>query len=537
MTSKRFMKAFVAVMLIAVFTLAAAACTTEMGTVKEPWDGLQLTVCVGPDPDTIDPALNSAVDGATLILHGFEGLYFLDENSIPAPGQAESVDISDDGLTYTFHLREGLKWSDGTPLTAHDFIYSWARAIDPDTAADYEYMFEVIKGYDEGELDVVAVDDQTLVVTLISRTTYFLELTAFPVFFPVQEAIVTANGDTWATKVDSYVGNGSYRMIEWVPGSHIIYEKNEHYWNYDALGPETIKFVLMDDDNAQLAAYNSGELWFIDTVPNDEIEALKPRDDFYIEGQIGTYYVSFNTKAPGLDNPKFREALTLAIDRDYIVTNIGKAGQIPAGAYVSLGISDATPGSSFREIGGDYYDPTADANEDNIARAKELIAEIYPDGNIPTLEYIYNVSTGHALIAQALQQMWKEIGVNVTLQVQEWATFLNTRKQGEYEIARNGWLNDYNDPIGMLDMWITGGGNNDAQWSNADYDALITQAKNTSDPEERMAILHEAEDLLFSEWVLSPIYYYVDIYMIDGRIDNFYTSPLGFKYFMYATPK
>jgi oligopeptide transport system substrate-binding protein len=283
-----------------------------------------------------------------------------------------------------------------------------------------------------------------------------------------------------------------------------------------------------------LAGFNSGTLSFIDDVPNDEIEALRPRSDFHIMGQIGTYYVSYNVKVPPLDNPKFRKAMTLAIDRDFITKNIGKAGQINAGAYVSEGISDAAPGSSFREVGGNYYDPSPEGYAANLAEAKAIIAELYPDGNVPSLSYIYNTSTGHQLIGEALQQMWADIGVTVTLEVQEWSVFLNTRKNGEYQIARNGWLNDYNDPIGMLDMWITGGGNNDAQWSNAEYDALIAKAKTTSDAAERMGYLHKMEDIIFAEWMLAPIYYYVDIYMIDDTLNGFFASPLGYKYFMYT---
>ena len=494
----------------------------------------ELVVCVGPDPDTIDPALNSAVDGATLILHGFEGLYYLDRNGTPVNGQAESVDISDDGTVYTFHLRSGLKWSDGSPLTASDFVYSWNRAIDEDTAADYEYMFDVIVGYDDGVLDISAPDDLTLVVKLIARTPYFLELTAFPVYFPVNRATVEANGEAWAVNPATYIGNGSYRMIEWVPGSHMLYEKNPNYWNVGAIGPERIKFILMDDDNAKLAAYNSGTLSFIDRVPVDEIEALRNNSDFYIEGQLGTYYVSFNVEVYPLNDVRVREALTLAIDRDFITKNIGQAGQINAAGFVAEGISDAAPGSSFRAVGGNYYDPSPAGYAANLERAKALIAEVFPDGNVPTMEYIYNTSTGHQLIAEALQSMWAEIGVTVTIESQEWAVFLNTRKNGEYQIARNGWLNDYNDPIGMLDMWVTGGGNNDAQWSNTRYDSLIAQVKSSSDQAQRMRLMHEMEDILFEEWVLAPIYFYVDYFMLSDNINGFYTSPLGYKYFMYA---
>ena len=525
---KKFQKV-IAMLLLLMFVFTACGTTGgNAGTATK-----ELAVCVGPNPDTIDPALNSSVDGATLIIHAFEGLYTLDDKSVPVPGQAESVDISDDGTIYTFNLRKDLKWSDGEPLTANDFVYSWNRAISPDTAADYEYMFDVIKGYEDKMLDVVAKDDNTLVVTLNNAVPYFLELTAFPAYSPVRQDKIEASADAWATAPESYIGNGPYKLTEWVTGSHMLYTKNENYWNFDSLGAETIKFVLMDDDNAQLQAYNAGELQFIDTVPNDEIETLKAQSDFFVEGQMGTYYVSFNTQKAPFDNPKFREALSLAINRDYICVNIGKAGQIPAGAFVPVGLSDIEPGSSFREVGGDYYDP-ADY-EGNLAKAKAIIAELYPDGNIPSVEYVYNTGTGHQLIGEALQKDWKEIGVNVELANQEWATFLNTRKNGEYQIARNGWLNDYNDPIGMLDMFVTDGGNNDGKWSNAEYDTLIKEIKTSSDPKERITKMHEAEDILMNDWAMAPIYYYVDVFMLKPEVKGFWSSPLGFKYFMNAT--
>ncbi len=538
------------VMLTSVFAAACGTSTKPDSTTAEgtttaadgtdataaPAAEQNLVVNVGPDPDTIDPALNSAVDGATLIIHAFEGLYTLDDKGTPIPGQAESVDISDDGLTYTFHLRDGLKWSDGQPLTANDFVYSWNRAISPDTAADYAYMFEAIKGFDEGKLDVTAKDDKTLVVTLNSKTPYFLELTAFPTFSPVRQDIVEADPESWATKVDTYIGNGPYKMTDWVPGSYITYTKNENYWNYAALGPDTIKFVLMADDASILNAYMNGDILFADSMPNDEISTWQDKADFHKQGQLGTYYVSFNvTKAP-LDNKLVREALTLAVDRDYIAVQIGQAGQVPAGAFVPIGMTDAEAGKEFRDVGGDYFDPTASGYAANLQKAKDLLAEAgYPNGEgLPTLEYLYNEGTGHQQIGEALQSMWAEIGVKVDLVSQEWSTFLNSRKNGDYEIARNGWLADYNDPITFLDMWITGSGNNDAQWSNAKYDDLISQVKASSDPAERMKLMHQAEDLIFDDWMLCPIYYYVDIYLQNPKVEGVWSSPLGYKYFMYA---
>ena len=497
----------------------------------------ELVVNIGPEPDTIDPALNSAVDGATLLIHGFEGLMNLDENGTPIPGQAESYEMSEDGLTYTFKLRDGIKWSDGKEITAQDFLYSWNRAIDPMTAADYEYMFESIAGYSEGQLKVEAPDDKTIVVELVAATPYFLELCAFPTFFPVREDIVEADPDAWATKPETYIGNGPYMMTEWVHSSHMIYEKNPNYWNLAALGPDTIKFVLMDDDNAILAAYENGEILFADSMPNDEIDNWRDKDDFFITGQLGTYYLSFNVQKAPLDNPKVRKALTLAIDREYITTNIGKAGQEPAAGFVGTGLTDADPTKEFREVGGDYFDPSGAAYEKNLEEAKKLLAEAgYPEGQgLPTIEYLYNEGTGHQLIGEALQDMWKKIGVNVELASQEWGTFLQTRKNGEYSIARNGWLGDYNDPISFLDMWITGGGNNDAQWSNKEYDEIISKVKSSSDREERMELMHRAEDIIFEESMLAPIYYYVDIYLKNPKLQGFYSSPLGYKYFMYSS--
>ena len=513
-------------------------------------DADALNVCVGPNPDTIDPALNSAVDGATMIIHAFEGLYRLDKNGTPEPGSAESVDISDDGLQYTFHLREGLKWSDGSPLTAEDFVYSWRRAINPDTGADYEYMFESIAGYAEAigdeededhEFDpdafqVSAPDDFTLEVTLISRTPYFLELTAFPVYMPVQEATVEANGDAWATKAETYVGNGPYKITEFVLSSHITMEKNYDYWEVEKVGPEKIVFHLIEDTVAQYNAFQSGELSLINDVPPDEIESLRSNPAFHMPAQMGTYYVSFNNQVAPFDNELVRKAFSLAIDRTYIANVLAK-GYIPAGAWVPPGLTDADPTKEFRDVGGNYLDPSDSAYAANLEEAKAALAEAgYPDGEgLPVIEYIFNNTALHQSVAEALQDMWGQLGAKVEIEVNEWATFLNLRKNGEYMVARDGWLNDYNDPIGVLDLFITGGGNNNSQYKNPEYDALINTIKNTADNTERMKLLHEAEDILMDNWVFAPIMYYANPFMLDPALsDSVWTSPLGYYYFMYA---
>lgn len=528
---------------VVIFSLVISSCVmpaTQAPQETTSGKPTEISVHVGSEPDIIDPALNSAVDGATLLVHGFEGLMTLDENGTPIYGQAESHSVSDDGLTYTFTLRNGLKWSDGKPVKASDFVYSWNRAISPETAADYAYMFESIEGYESGTLNVTAPDDKTVVVKLVALTPYFLELCAFPTFFPVRQDIVESSPDTWTLEPATYIGNGPYMLQEWVHDSHMIYKKNPNYWNASAItGPDSIRFLLMDDDSAILAAFQNEDIVFADSMPNDEIDALRQTPEFYQEGQLGTYYISFNVEKEPLNNPLVRRALILAVDRDYICVNIGKAGQVPAGAYVPTGLTDADPTKEFRDVGGDYYDPSKEAYANNLEEAKKLLAEAgYPNGEgIPTMEYLYNENTTHQLIGEALQDMWKKIGVNVTLVSQEWNTFLNTRKNGEYYIARNGWLGDYNDPITFLDMWVTGSGNNDAQWSNSEYDTLIAQVKKSADRDERMKLMHQAEDIIFAENMLCPIYYYVDLYLKSENLEGFYSSPLGYKYFMYSTLK
>ncbi len=550
------MKCFALSMALAMVFMSLAGCSAAGNPGSEsstPEEALSqpLSVCVGPDPDTIDPALNTAIDGGTLVIHGFEGLYALDESGQPVPAQAESCDISQDGLTYTFHLRENLMWSDGTPLTAEDFVWSWQRVVDPATAADYSYIFSVIDGYsqaigtydqegnpvtppDPSQLAVRALDDRTLEVRLASVTPYFLELTAFPIFVPVPRHIIEAQGEAWALSPETYIGNGPYRMTEWVPGSHMTFVKNENYWNVQALGPDSIRFNLIEDDVAQLSAFQNGSVAFIDSIPNAEIDAWQDKPEYHQHGELSTYYLSFNVNQEPLDDPLVRKALTLAIDREWICTNIGKAGQVPAGGFVPYGLSDADPSQEFRAVGGDYYDPSD--YEGNLAQARQLLADAgYPNGEgLPVIDYMYNEGTTNQQIAEALQSMWGELGVELNLSFQEWRSFINTRKSQAYSIACNGWLGDYNDPITFLDMWVTGGGNNDAGWSNPQYDALIEEVRASSDRTKRMELMHQAEDLIFADSMLCPIYYSVDTYLQDADLEGVWASPLGYKYFMYA---
>ena len=537
-------------------TEAAETTAAESTEAAETTDGeYNLAVCLASEPQSIDPALNSAVDGAIMINHMFEGLIkWVDDgegNAVSAPGQAESWEktVNDDGtVTYVFTMRDGIKWSDGQPVTAGDFEYSWKRLANPETAADYCYMIDMVKGYaevstgaaDPDTLAVTALDDKTLEVVLTYDCPYFLEIAAFPATFPVRQDMVEGN-DEWTYDVNSYIGNGPYKMQEWSHNAYINVVKNENYYDYENLGPDSIRFTLLDDANAMLAAFNSGELDVIENFPTDEMANYLASGEITIADYLGTYYVCFNTEDEVFSDPRIRKAFSLVIDRNYIVENVSQAGEVPATAYVPSGVNDAegASGDDFRTVGGEYYSVAKEDYEANCEEARALLAEAgYPGGEgFPTVEYTYNTDDKHKAIAEALQSMWQEeLGVTVTLSNQDWNVFLESRKQGDYQIARNGWIADYNDPCSFLDMWYTDGGNNDAQYSNPEYDAQIDAAKATSDPAERMTAFHAAEDILIGQdSVLAPIYFYTQPYMLADDIDGMYYTPLGYFFFGYTS--
>ncbi|SHK24972.1 peptide ABC transporter substrate-binding protein [Hespellia stercorisuis] len=506
-------------------------------------EGKQLAVQVGPNPETLDPALNSAVDGGNMILHNFECLLTVDKDNQIAPGQAEKWESSEDGLTWTFHLRDGLKWSDGSDLTANDFVYSWKRVCDPNVAAPYaSTVLGVVKGFDEavaGDLDALAVsapDDKTFVVELSAPCTYFESLAAFATLSPVQEATIEKNGDAWATDPEMYVSNGPFNVTEWVPGSHIIMSKNENYWNADAIKLGSIKWVLMEDSNAAYSAYQTGEVLMIKDVPTEEIPSLDGQDDFYIDPIIGTYYVSLNDLKEPFDNALVRKALNLSIDREYVANELMQGTYTPATSIVGPGWLD-TDGSEFSENanGGKPYIDSKTFDE-NLKEAKAALAEAgYPNGEgLPTITYSTNDMAYHKVVAEYLQQAWAEIGITLNVEIVEWASFTPMRRAGDYETSRNGWVGDYSDPSNILELFTTGNGNNDGKFSNPDYDAAMETAAETLDPKERSEALHKAEDVLMENNGCIPIAYYNDFWLQSDKITGSWHSPYGYWYFMYA---
>ena len=567
-----------------------------------------INVCIASEPDTIDPALNSAVDGATLLTHLFSGLakWAQDDQGklVIVPDAAkelvEGVANEDGTVTYTYTLRDGLKWSDGQDVKASDYVFAWQRAASVELAADYGYMFEVVKGYDEvwdvddegnpknpdAKLDVSAPDDKTIVVTLSNAVAYWDELLAFPTYFPVREDVV--KNESWATDPSTYVCNGMYSLESWDHNSLITLKKNEGHPDAAQVTMETINFYLSDDANNMLTNFKNGDWLLIDDVPQDEIAALKTEypDEFFNVGQIGTYYVCWNVNEDILPadsgltgveaenaRAEIRNAMSLLLDRNYIVESIAQGGQLPASSFVAMGLTDADGSEFYKNAGSNdfvgYYDTSADAIKSNFDKAIEVLKKYYSYDeasgkftNFPSMTYLYNTSEGHKAIGEYIQSAFANVGINMTMENQEWATFLNTRKQGDYSIARNGWLADYNDPICFLDMWTTASGNNDVQfgkgahkdvaaysldltaygydtkvenatWAET-YDVLIADIKSCTDKDTRYKLMHVAEDMLMSTGALTPIYYYTDMYMLSSKVSGFFSNPLGYKYFMYT---
>ena len=451
-----------------------------------------LRLNLSSEPDFLDPALNSSVDGACLAANSFSGLYTYDASGKPVPACATGYDLSEDGLTYPVHLREGLKWSDGSDLTAEDFVYAWKRAVDPATGADYAYMFSGFKGYtEEGtpDLAVSAPDPLTFVFELNAPCAYMEDLMAFPTFYPVKQAAVEAF-DGWETSPGGwcqeagFVSNGAYVCTGWNHDVSMTYEKNPYWYNADQVTVEKLEYMLSSDDTAIFAAYNSGDLDFADSVPTDAIAGLieSKNPEFHIVDELGTYYVIFNAKSKIFEGKTpeqaacMRKAFSILIDRDYICENIGQTGQVAANAFIPLGMADGNGGifkSSATEQG--YYDPFATTNdhEGTLAYARQLLKaagyEFGDDGKLTSatpiqLEYLTNPTSGHIAIAQSIQQDLSEIGIELDIQQQEWNVFLEERKAGNFDFARNGWIADFNDPVNMLEMWTTVSGNNDAQF-------------------------------------------------------------------------
>lgn len=578
-----------------------------------------LSVCLASTPDQVDPALNSAVDGASYAVHLFGGLvrYVPGTNgSLKLEADlAESLptaqSVGEDGkVQYTFKLREGIKFSDGTEIKASDVVKSWNRAASytpddnsPDgaTDADYNYMFEIIDGYtslaEKAEagtltaadyknfLNVVADDDaRTVKVTLVTDVPYFFELCAFPAYMVLKNADTLDSKGSWAKDPSKFVGSGAYKLSSFTKDVSLVVEKADTYWDAANVKQEKINFVFSDDTSATLAQYNTGSLALIDDIDSETIAAKKNDADYHVQGQLGTYYVCWNVNSNMFNDvlgtneqakQDVRNAISLLIDRQDIIDNVAMGGQTVSTGFVGSGLTDPAGGEFVDHNGpnedGKGWTGADNTYDENVATAIATLRNYFDYDettkkftNFPTIKYILNTNAGHQAIAEKLKATFNNYGINMTIDNSDWASFLQTRKQGNFDVARNGWLADYNDPISFLDLWTSNSGNNDCQLGKGDaedfdfysidcstidgyselsgtwsetYDTLISSIKKESSTEKRYKLMHKAETLLMSTGCITPIYNYVDNWLQNTKLTDVYVSPLGYKYFTWASYK
>ena len=409
--TKKYLSFLISLAIIFVIVFSSVSCKKNAAVTDD--EGIIVNLSV--EPKTIDPSLNAQIYGVIYISHVFEGLTVRDKNNQIVPGVAESWEISEDGKNYTFFLRTNSTWSDGKPVVAEDFVYSWRRQVDPKVASEYSYQHEPVKNamaITRGELPVEslgikAVDDHTLVVELEAPTAYFLEVIAFPTFAPLRKDIIEKYGDKWTLSPETYIGNGPYVMAERNIDENIIMVKNDKYWNADTIVAKKITFVLMQNGAAAVAGIKDGTLHMAYEPPQQDIPTLTEEGLIQIKPLIATYYYPINVTNEYLKDPIVRKALSLVIDRNYIVEKVTKGGQKPAGGWVPYAVNDVK--GDFRINGGNLYDISKDGYAKNIEIAKQLFAEAgYPNGEgFPVIEFKTDPGN-HVEIFEAVQQMWKE---------------------------------------------------------------------------------------------------------------------------------
>ena len=535
--------------MLAIFLSAALFVTAFAGCGKKKADGI--TVQIGPNPETLDPALNSAVDGGNMLITLFETLLIIDQDNKVQPGQAEKYEVSPDGLTWTFTMRDGLKWSDGTELNAKDLEYTFKRIADTNVAAPYaETVIGMIEGYKDAidsknpeKLNVKASDDgKTLTVKLAYPCSYFDKIVAFGTMSPVQKATVEKNGDSWATKPETYVCNGPYTITEWTPSEKIVCKKNENYkggWDSSKIVNDKLTFLLLEDSSASYTAYTGGTAQLIKDVPTEEIPTLKKdkKDEFNVDPILGTYYLSMNLNKAPFNNKNVRKALSLAIDRDYVANTVMQGTYTPAYNYVGTGVDDVDTGkfleNSKAANGGKTY--ISEDYKANLEEAKKALAEAgYPEGKgFPTITYSTNDAGYHKAVAEYLQQVYKDLGITMNIDIVDWSSFTPKRRAGEYEMARNGWVMDYNDASNMIELFVSSNGNNDGKYNNPAFDKAMNDSK-VADKTAHFAALHEAEKIVSEDYGFIPVAYYNDFWLQSTSLKGTWHSPYGYWYLQYA---
>lgn len=536
-TKNFFIKTLFQTFFIFLIFLLIISCTKETKKIKD-----ELTVNLGYELQSIDPAINDETYGFIYINHAFEGLLTKDINGKIVGGSSDKWEISEDKLKYTFHIREDAKWSDGKKLTADDFVYSYRRVVDPKTASPIAYLMYYIKNAKDinigkkqiDTLGVTAIDENTLTIELENPTLYFEDILASGgCYVPVREDIINKYGDDWTWNSESYIGNGAYKMTERKPDELIAFELNTNYWDYKNQVAKKINFVLIADEYISLNAVRTGDVDFsINAPPIGEIESLIKENLMAVSDIIGVYYLDLNNKDKTLSDKRVRKALSLAIDRNYIVSNIGHGKLIAAESFVPPVVKGLE--KSFREESSNFI--IANNYSNNIIEAKRLLAEAgYPNGeNFPILEV--KVSSGfYTTVLEAIQEMWKNnLNIDVVVRTEESKITLPFRQSGKYQIARTSWTGDYNDPLTMLQIMTSESDINYSGFSNERYDYLINFATTSTNEKDRMEALKEAEAILFEEMPIIPFIYRTDFLVVNPKLKNYIDDPLGRYRFNYA---
>jgi oligopeptide transport system substrate-binding protein len=528
---------------LVVVTLLLSGCFNNSGTSEptgtkdKPGGNNEVTEKIirtnsGSEPGSLHPGKAEGSHDSWILDHTFVGLIKKTAEGKIVPGMADTWEQSDDSLTWTFHLKEGLKWSNGDPLTATDFEYAWKHVLNPETASVYAYQLYYLEGGQEynaaeegadlkaleDKVGVKAINDTTLEVKLAQPTPYFLEVTSHFTYYPINKKVQEENPD-WYKEAATFVSNGAFKLTQWNHKENIKLEKNENYFAKDEIKLDGLFFTLIEDENTAWQMYQSGELDLVYPLPQDVTGKLMAEKDpiFHNGPDLSLYYLNINTKEKPFNNVKIRKALSLAIDRQTIVEHVAQGGQKPAYGIVPPGILDTK---------GDFQENSGDLFKEDVEEAKKLLAEgLAEEGldKLPPFVYTYNTLEAHKKIAEAVQEMWrKNLGIEITLENVEFQVKLDREKAGDFAVSRGGWIGDYVDPMTFLDLWITDGPENNSQWSNKEYDRLIAEAKSTMDTAKRMKAMHEAEKIAIEEFPVIPIYFYTKPYVVRETVTGVY---------------
>ncbi|SDM27807.1 peptide ABC transporter substrate-binding protein [Sediminibacillus halophilus] len=532
---KKWLSGFLLVLAVG---LVLAGCKSEGAADQGSTEDIDQEIVVNAmsEPPDLDPALATDTTSGWVLDHVFEGLYTKDKEGNPVLGTASDVQVSEDGKTYTFTIRDDATWSDGSPVTAQDFEYGWKRVLNPDTGSSFAFYMYYIKGaeaYNKGEasvddVGVTAKDEKTLVVDLEAPLGYFDELLTMWTFYPVKQDVVESDAN-WSASEDTYVSNGPFKLTSWEHDSQVVIEKNEEYWDKGVVKLDKVTYEMVNDATTYYQMFKTNELDLIQTLPTDVIDQEKDSEEYKETPYFGTYMYMFNVDKEPFTNAKIRRAFTLAVDRTSLTENVSKAGETPAYAFVPEGVE--TPEGDFREIGGAYF-------EEDAEKAKQLLQEgMEEEGwdELPEVTLLYNTSENHKKIAEAVQEMYsKNLGVDIKLSNQEWKTYLDTTEQGNFQMARMGWIGVLVDPVVILDYYLGDSPNNRTNWVNEEYDELIAQAKVEQDEQKRYDLLHQAEEVLMEDLPFNPIYHYTNTYLTSQNFKDIVYPVNRYPYLKWA---